>query len=235
VRPEIVRQCVGISSERRIPLAMHLAESREELILLRDGAGPMVDLMKAFDQWDASEIPRGSRPLDYLRMLAQARRALVIHGNYLDDEEIEFMAAHAENMSVVYCPRTHAYFQHDAYPLAKMISAGVNVALGTDSRASNPDLSILAEMQFAAAQHPLVVPAGLLRMITVDAARALGRDDDVGTITPGKYGDLAVVRLSDHDSSDPHELLLEPGGGVVATIFRGRAVNGEDRLLAAGS
>ena len=143
--------------------------------------------------------PRGNsalrKPLDYLQILAEAHRALVIHGNYLDDEEIDFLAAHAENMSVVYCPRTHAFFQHDPYPLAKMIAAGVNVAIGTDSRASNPDLSVLAEMRFAAARHPDVSPLSLLRMITADAAAALGRDEEIGTISPGKFADLAIMTL----------------------------------------
>ena len=85
-----------------------------------------------------------------LRMLADAPRALVIHGNYLDDEELAFLAANRERMSLVYCPRTHAYFEHPPYPLAKHLKLGVRVALGTDSRASNPDLDLLAEMRHVA-------------------------------------------------------------------------------------
>ena len=163
-------------------------------------------------------------------MLAKSHRALVIHGNYLDDDEIGFLAAHAENMSVVYCPRTHAYFQHDPYPLAKMIAAGVNVAIGTDSRASNPDLSVLADMRFAAKQHPLVPPATLLRMITVNAAKALGRDDEIGTLTPGKFADLAIMKLPRRDAADPHELLFDPDCCILATIFRGSVVHGQSAL-----
>ncbi len=174
VHPEFLTLCVRKAWEKKIPLAHHLAESREELMLLRAGCGPFVKLLQDFDAWDPDAIPFGSRPLDYLMSLANSHRALVIHGNYLDDDEIGFLAAHAEKMSIVYCPRTHAYFQHDPYPLAKMIAAGVNVAIGTDSRASNPDLSVLADMRFAAKQHPLVPLATLLRMITSNAAKALG-------------------------------------------------------------
>jgi cytosine/adenosine deaminase-related metal-dependent hydrolase len=230
VRPELIQKCVELSAQRRIPLALHLAESREELLLLRSGAGPAVQLMEDFGQWDSQEIAPGTRPLDYLKLLAQANRSLVIHGNYLDGEEIQFLAAHRENMSVVYCPRTHAFFQHDPYPLAKMLSAGVNVALGTDSRASNPDLSILAEMRFAAAKHPAVPPAKILEMITSSAARALGRDEELGTLTLGKFADLTFVALPESKSSDPHEQLLDPACRVVATIFRGRGVHGEKLL-----
>jgi aminodeoxyfutalosine deaminase len=227
VHPELLRFCVRKAWEQKIPLAHHLAESREELMLLHSGRGPFVKLLEDFDAWDSRAIPIGSKPLDYLENLAKSHRALVIHGNYLDDEEIGFLAAHAEKMSVVYCPRTHAYFQHDPYPLAKMIAAGVNVAIGTDSRASNPDLSVLADMRFAAQQHPLVPPATLLRMITANAAKALGRDDEIGTLTPGKFADLAIMKLPRRDAVDPHELLFDPDCCITATIFRGGVVHGQ--------
>jgi aminodeoxyfutalosine deaminase len=222
VRPELIRRLVGLSAERRIPLAHHLAETREELTLLRDGTGPLVEMMQEFGQWDAEAIPAGSRPMDYLQMLAAGHRALVIHGNYLDDDEIAFLAAKSERMSVVYCPRTHAFFGHEAYPLAKMLAAGVNVALGTDSRASNPDLSVLAEFQFAAKQHAAVAPERLLRMVTADAAKALGRDAEIGTLSAGKFADLAIVELPKFAADDPYELLLDSNCRVAATIFRGK-------------
>jgi cytosine/adenosine deaminase-related metal-dependent hydrolase len=221
VRPELIERLVELSAQRRIPLAHHLAETREELALLSDGEGPLVEMMQEFGQWDAAAIPAGSRPMDYLQMLAAGHRALVIHGNYLDDEEIAFLAANSERMSVVYCPRTHAFFRHEAYPLAKMLAAGVNFALGTDSRASNPDLSVPAEFQFAAKHHAAVAPAKLLRMITADAAKALGRNDEIGTLSAGKFADFAIFDLPDNEADDPHELLLDSKCRIAATIFRG--------------
>jgi aminodeoxyfutalosine deaminase len=234
VHPELLKLCVQLSAERRIPLAHHLAESRDELMLLRTGRGPFVGLLEAFQAWDPNAIPFGSRSLDYLQLLTEAHRTLVIHGNYLDDEEIGFLGAHNDKMSVVYCPRTHAYFQHDPYPLAKMLAAGVNVAIGTDSRASNPDLSVLADMRFAAKQHPIVPPATLLRMITANAAKALGRDEEIGTLMPGKFADLAILALPKHEAADPYELLFDVDCCVIATIFRGRAVFGDVARFAPG-
>ena len=227
VHPNLMQMCVDLSVQWKCPLAHHLAESHDEIELLRDGTGQFVPLLEDLGAWDPEAIPRGSRPLDYLQMASKAHRALIVHGNYLDDEEIEFLAKNSATMSVVYCPRTHDYFRHDPYPLAKMLSAGANVALGTDSRASNPDLSILAEMRFAAKRHPLVSPERLLRMITADSARALGRDQEIGTITPGKFADLAILAAPKYHEDDPHELLLDPATRVVATVFRGRAVFGE--------
>ncbi|MCC7083878.1 MAG: amidohydrolase family protein [Pirellulales bacterium] len=221
VRPELIQQLVRRSAERRIPLALHLAETREELQLLRAGVGPLVELMTSLGPWDAGAIPAGARPMEYLQMLSEAERALVIHGNYLADDEINFLAEHSDRLAVIYCPRTHAFFQHQPYPLMKMLSSGVNVALGTDSRASNPDLSILAEFQFAAQYHPAVSPADVLRLITANAAKALGREEEIGTLSSGKFADLAVIALPQFSTQDPHELLLDETTKPIATFFRG--------------
>ena len=91
--------------------------------------------------WDGEAIPPGSRPLDYLRRLAVAPRALIIHGNYLAGDEIEFIGQRRDALSVAFCPRTHAYFGHPTYPLAAMLDAGVRVVLGTDSRATRSAVS----------------------------------------------------------------------------------------------
>jgi cytosine/adenosine deaminase-related metal-dependent hydrolase len=234
VRAELIFQAAQVSSHRHVPLALHLAESKEELTLLSDGAGPLVQLLEDFGQWEAAAVPRNSKPMDYLQMLAEADRALVIHGNYLSDAEIGFLASHGHHMSVVYCPRTHAYFDHDSYPLDKMLAAGVNVAIGTDSRASSPDLSPLTEIRFAAAKHPSVRPLSLLWMITAGAASALGREHDIGTISAGRFADLAITTLPASEAADAYELLLDPACQAVATIFRGRFVYGANKLLSAG-
>ena len=98
----------------------------------------------------------------------------MIHGNYLDDDERAFLATHRDRMSLVYCPRTHAYFSHRPYPLAELLAGGVRVALGTDSRASNPDLDLLAEMRHIAKTHAAIDPHEILRLGTLAGATALG-------------------------------------------------------------
>ena len=165
---------------------------------------------------------RGSRPLDFLRVLAEAHRTLVIHGTYLDDEEIAFLAGHSARMSLVYCPRTHAWFGHRPYPLEKMLAAGVRVVLGTDSRASSPDLSVLAEMRHVAAKFPAVPRYEVLRMGTLLAAAALGYDAVTGSLEPGKYADLSVVALPERDEADPYALLFDSDSPVVGSYFQGR-------------
>jgi cytosine/adenosine deaminase-related metal-dependent hydrolase len=195
VHPDLLQTACSISREGKIPVAMHLAESREELQLLQSHSGDLVDLLRSLGAWHPGALPRGLRPLDYLQTLAKAHRALVIHGNYLAPDEIEFMAARRERMSAVYCPRTHAFFGHDPYPLAEMLAAGIRVAVGTDSRASNPDLNLFAELQHIARHHPSVAPEDILRMGTLAGAEALGLAAEFGSLTPGKRAKLAVVAL----------------------------------------
>lgn len=215
VHPELLTRLVDLAISQQLPIAMHLAESREELQLLREGAGPFQELLAERSMWDGAAIPRGSRPLDYLRQLARAPRSLAIHGNYFDAEELAFVAAHRERMSLVYCPRTHAYFGHEFYPLEAMLAAGVRLTLGTDSRASNPDLNLLREVQFAATRFPGVDPAVLLRMATLDAAEALGLGDVVGSLTAGKRAELMTVRCDD-DFRDPYAPLFAPGAHLTS-------------------
>jgi cytosine/adenosine deaminase-related metal-dependent hydrolase len=208
VHPELLAQAVAFSRQTGFPVAMHVAESLAELELLQSASGPFVELLKSLDAWQPDAIPRSTRPLDYLRILSQAHRSLVIHGNYLASDEVGFLANHSDRMSVVYCPRTHAFFGHRPFPLADMLARGVNVALGTDSRASNPDLSLLGEMRHVYRQHADVAPRDILRLGTVHGAVALGLQDELGSLTPGKLGNFAIVELPPHEAADPHELLL---------------------------
>jgi cytosine/adenosine deaminase-related metal-dependent hydrolase len=220
VSPALLRRIVELACERHLPVTMHLAECGDEREFLDSGTGPFQRFLDELSMWDPDAIPRGSRPLDYLRMLVDAPRALVIHGNFLGREEHDFLAAHAERMTLVYCPRTHVFFGHPPYPLAELLAAGVRVALGTDSRASNPDLSVWNEMRHVARTHPEVSPESILQMGTLAAAQALGVDSDVGSITPGKLANLVAIPLP---AGSLAELLA--AAGKPATIWlRGREI-----------
>jgi aminodeoxyfutalosine deaminase len=187
---------------------MHIAESLDEIELLQSGSGRLVELLDSLNAFPRGVIARGTRPLHYLQMLAQAAKSLVIHGNYLSQEEIAFLGQRSETMSVVYCPRTHAYFNAGDYPLAEMLAANINVCLGTDSRASNPDLNLFEEMRFVAQRYPNVTPEGVLYLGTQAGADALGLGDRFGSIAPRKSARLTTVPLALLDASDPHELLF---------------------------
>jgi cytosine/adenosine deaminase-related metal-dependent hydrolase len=229
VSPLLLQPLVTLAHRRNMPLAMHLAESREELQFLHEGIGPFRDLLEDRSMWDAEAVPRGSTPHDYLRTLAHAPRVLIIHGNYLVEDELDFLGTHRDRMSLVYCPRTHAYFQHDLYPLITAQKHGVRVALGTDSRASNPDLSLFAEMQHVSRAHPTIDPHEVLRMGTLAGAEALGRDVEVGSITPGKRADLISIPLVNGAATSPDQMLaglLATDRAPVSVWLNGRRLTG---------
>lgn len=226
VSPALLTELVELVQRNHLPMAMHLAESREELELLSRGTGPFKELLEERSMWDAGAIPAGSRPLHYLQMLAESPRALVIHGNYLDEEELRFLGEHRGNMSLVYCPRTHAYFFHSPYPLGQALAAGVRVALGTDSRASNPDLSLLEEMRQVARAHPQIDPQEILRMGTLAGAEALGRRG--GGIRLGQRANLVAIPVTAGLLATPDEILAEifAASSVPSAVYlAGRALD----------
>lgn len=149
--------------------------------------------------WDTSVLKSVSAPLDYLQRLAEAPQSLAIHCNYLSPKEIRFLGEHP-NVAVVYCPRTHAYFRHGAHPWQQLKAAGATVLLGTDSRASNPDLSIWKELQWIAALPGAKPIWELLPMITTDAAQALGQNPVRAVIQVGQP--LRSVQVACHCDSE---------------------------------
>ncbi len=221
VHPELFVRLIELATQRRCPLAIHLAETRAELQLLEQATGPFVDLLREFGVWRDGVIPTGSRPLWYLRQMANLERGLVIHGNYLSDEEVEFLAAH-ENLTVVYCPRTHTYFGHDAHRWLELLERGVRVAIGTDSRASNPDLSVWRELCFLHERHVNVDSRLLLELGTICGARAFGLDKATGSLTVGKRADLTVVRLPAACETNLYSQLLRLDNEIAGTMCGGR-------------
>jgi cytosine/adenosine deaminase-related metal-dependent hydrolase len=224
VSPRLLERLVSAARARETAVAMHLAESAEELELLDAGTGAFRELLEERSMWDADAIPRSSRPMDYLRMLTAAPRALVIHGNYLQGDEQSYLGANRARMSLVYCPRTHAYFRHPPYPLTELLAKNVRLALGTDSRASNPDLDLLAEMRYVARNFSQVDPSEILRMGTIRGAEALRREGDVGSITPGKRANLVALPLNHPTCGSMNEnleTLLHEDSSPVAVWVRG--------------
>ncbi len=216
VSPDLVRKVCELSAQERFPVAMHLAESLAEVELLASHSGPLVEQLQSMKAWHPGAIPRGIAPRNYLELMAAADRALVIHGTFLNDADWQLLARHRDRMSVVYCPRTNTYFRHGRYPLAEMLAAGVRVAIGTDSLATNPDLSLLEELRHIARVHPAVPPEEVLNLGTLAGAKALGLAERLGSITPGKYASLAVAELA--SPADPWSVLTAESRPVIESL-----------------
>ncbi len=186
---------------RRTTMAMHLAESLDERQWAEFGSGPF---RSAFERLGIACPSERLQIAQAIQMLGRQHRSLLIHGNYLTTTEMDDVAANG-NISVVYCPRTHHYFEHAAYPWSALRRRGIRVVLGTDSRASNPDLNLWSEMLHARSQHADLDPSTALSAITSQAARALGCHRDFGSL---QVGSMAYINtISGNQEIRQNELL----------------------------
>ncbi len=169
-------------------VTMHLAETPEEIDWLQAKAGPIAEMLERLTGRPArwGETPASARPLShYITLLSQAPRALVVHGNALDEASIEELVRAGGRVGVVYCPRTHQHFGHAEHPWRRLHQRGVPVALGTDSRASNPCLSVWEELRFLAGTSRGVDPRFLLAMATRIPGELLGLEAREGLYLGG--------------------------------------------------
>lgn len=210
---KLVAEAVALAQQAGYPLAMHLAETEAELELLERHSGPFQQMLCSFGLWTDDPTRFAGRPIDYLRLLAQAPRSLIIHGNYLEDDQLSFMSGQP-GMTLVYCPRTHAAFGHRSHPWRQARQLGVRVALGTDSRASNPDLSIFGELQHLAGNFPGESHVDLLQLGSRNGRLAFGIDE------PDR-ADFTLIRLGDQAMCDPHRQLFVPSNRVCGTMING--------------
>ncbi|MCR9292325.1 MAG: amidohydrolase family protein [bacterium] len=174
--------------------AIHVAESIDELKWLEEAGGAFLESFSSL----GIPIPKHRPQIDdAIAFLLQRERALLVHGNYLTRRQIETLAG-ARQLSVVYCPRTHRHFGHPSYPLENLERASVRVVLGTDSRASNPDLNLWSEVVVARSEHPGWSPGQALAAVTLRSAEALGIDRAFGSISTGKWALLSVLDCQPH-------------------------------------
>lgn len=190
-----------LSSKWGIPVHCHLHETAQEV----------ADSLKQY----------GERPLARLDRLGLVNERLIaVHMTQLNETEIALCAA--RNASVVHCPESNLKLASGFAPTEAMRRAGVNVALGTDGCASNNDLDMFGEMRTAALLAKAVAEdaaaldaASVLRMATLNGAKALALADQIGSIEPGKQADLVAVQLNDLETQplyDPISQLVYATG-----------------------
>ncbi|MEE8237543.1 MAG: TRZ/ATZ family hydrolase [Gammaproteobacteria bacterium] len=183
VSDETLRRIRQLADELEVPVQMHVHETAREV--------------------EDAVSQSGQRPLQRLEELGLLNPALIaVHATQLLDSEIETLAL--AGSSVVHCPRSNLKLASGACPVAELLAAGVNTALGTDGAASNNRLDLWAEMEMAAlfgkhvAENPEAIPASAaLKMATINGARALGLADEIGSLVVGKSADVICVELTE--------------------------------------
>ncbi len=182
---ETLRAAKAAASERGVVFQIHAAETKSER--------------------DQITSERGVSPIQYLdRVGVLDEQTLLVHCVWVDDADVELMAE--RNVRAVHNPESNMKLGAGVAPVPALMSGGVVVGLGTDGCASNNDLDLLREMDTAAKVHkavtldPTVMPAeDVLKMATINGAKAIGLDKSIGSLEPGKQADVIVI-----DVRKPH-------------------------------
>ena len=217
---ELLRHVAQLAKERRAPVQMHWSETREETEWMCHGRGPFGELL------GSSPLQSG---LDWIESAGLLSSSLsLVHGNHPEQGEPERLAA--AGVALVHCPGSHAFFQRSSFPVEQYRRAGVTLALGTDSLASNESLDLGREMSLFRASAPQVSPEEVWSMATLGGARALGRAGWVGELIPEACADFAVFDLAALDRDAALEALTSARPVAREVWMGGRAVLRESDL-----
>lgn len=181
-----------LAAEQNVPLTMHVAESREEMRMFRDGRGPLFELLRNLGR-PLHDCGHGETPLATL--LARQpldERWLLVHLNELSESDFARLAQ-GPRFQIAHCPRSSRYFRHAPFPLERLRALEFNLALGTDSLASNQSLDLFSEMRAVRDAHSSLAPREIVEMATTNGARALGQSGALGCIAPGAFADLIAL------------------------------------------
>jgi cytosine/adenosine deaminase-related metal-dependent hydrolase len=180
----------------RGPKCTHWLESPDEIEFLYTGGGPMKTFLQEIGAWpDSAPVGRWySDP--WAELLGDPSTWLLVHANFTTSDDLDhaLRLSSGKPLNIAYCPRTHAAFGFNDYPLKMFVEAGVRVGLGTDSLASNPDLDVWSEAVFFAERFPEFADESLFRMLTAGGAALLRCDREYGSITPGRAAAVVVMQ-----------------------------------------
>jgi len=218
---QVLTRVAGIATKYDLPVHMHLSETQQEVL----------DCLKA----------HGRKPVHYLKEtgLLEAR-CIFAHGVWVDEDEMDLLAEYG--CSVVSCVDSNLKLASGFAPIAGYYKHGVNVCLGTDGVASNNNLDLLAELDTFAKLHkalakdPTFLPAPeALKTITINAARALGRESELGSLEPGKAGDILILNsksLSAQPLYNPYSQVVYAMGSeaVQDLIINGKIILKDKQL-----
>jgi cytosine/adenosine deaminase-related metal-dependent hydrolase len=239
VSDELFRLAARYAIDEGLPVAVHAAEAEAEMQLVAAGAGPFAAGLRTRG---IATPPRARSTIELLdRTGILAAQPLLIHCVLVDGDDIARIAG--SGAAVAHCPVANARLGHGIAPVVELQQAGALVALGTDSVASNNRVDMLGEARCAQLMQRArlrsagaLPPAALLRLATLDGARALGVDGVAGALEPGRHADLCAVRVTAPHTGPIHDpcaslLLAARGSDVVLTAVKGRVLFRDGRYL----
>ncbi|MBQ3106869.1 MAG: amidohydrolase family protein [Eggerthellaceae bacterium] len=234
--PSVFTKVAELATRENMPVAMHLAGSREEYNFVKNGSSALrvhsEDVRRGFLEippW----LPTGVSPVRYALNWGafEAPNVLAIHCVHVDEEDIKKLKEY--NVGVAVCPRCNAQLGMGVAPTNELLRVGLNVGIGTDSPAATDSTDLLNEMrlgmlvQRAVNVREFLDSTTMLEMATIRGARALALDHKVGSLEVGKCADVIAVDLSSSHqtpTSDPVSAVVNTcnGGDVLMTMVDGK-------------
>ncbi len=193
---------------RGLPFSIHVAESEDEVLFLLDGSGQLKEFLQEKGHWPLDYPLPSASPVRYLYSLGLLdSETMCVHCVHLEEEDMELLASTGAHVCL--CPRSNMFLGVGQPDPASLLKRGINLALGTDSLASNDRLSIFAEMSSLASICPDISPEEIFYAATLGGAKALGIDKDLGSLARGKAAELLLVRTGSLSRNDVLEFLVK--------------------------
>lgn len=214
--PELLRQLKARANSLGQIFPLHVAEPAAEAEMLAHSRGELVDFVRQRGFWDGSFRPTDAGgSIQYLHALGLLdARTVCVHAIHVSEAEIRLMAD--LHVKVCLCPGSNRFLRTGLAPARRYLEHGILPALGTDSLASNPELSLWREMRILAEDQPDLNPADIFAMATRGGAEALGLEHRFGTLAPGREAAILAVPLpvDCRMETDIHPYLVRTGSAL---------------------
>ena len=194
--PDIIRKTKYRADLQGHVFSIHTAESKQEVEFLQTGTGDFKEFLQERGSWDGTFAIPGKSSVRYLESLGVLNaRTICVHAVHVDQGDIEVLAR--TNTRVCLCPGSNRFLGVGKAPVTEFLDHGILPALGTDSSASNPVLSMWREMCLLREDHPGLEPATVFAMATRGGAEAWGINEEVGRLEPGKWAHVLAIGCED--------------------------------------
>lgn len=182
--PELIKQIKARANRHGHLFPIHVAESSDEIEFLATGWGRFRKFLEERNAWDDSFLPPQQSPIAYLDDLGVLdERTLCVHCVHCDKDDISIMAKRQAKVCI--CPGSNRYLGVGVAPVPQLLDNDISIVLGTDSLASNPQMSLWEEMRILSEDHPDLRPEDIIRMATRNGAELLDLNGEIGSLAPG--------------------------------------------------
>jgi cytosine/adenosine deaminase-related metal-dependent hydrolase len=223
--PELLRLSAGAARKKNLRITMHLAESEQEFEMFMHARGKMFDWLHRNER-NNSDCGLGSPVAQLARNDMLGENLLAVHVNLLAPGDAKLLAKH--RVHVVHCPRSHDYFKHPAFPRQQLVDAGINLCLATDSLSTvrqsgkeKLELNLFTEMRALASRDKTISSVDIVRMATVNGAKALGLAGQIGELSENAFADLITIPFAGK-KTDIYDSVVHHAGNVSASMIGGQ-------------